>query len=84
MVDRDEVLDFDDIKTNFCNMEISTEFIFSDMTAETLAQNIYKMKTINDVAMRPRLKFGKCMEFITFESVMKILDFSNLKVIIEY
>jgi len=36
-------------------MEISTEFIFSDMTAETLAQNIYKMKTINDEKMRPKL-----------------------------
>ena len=65
-------------------MEISTEFIFSDMTAETLAQSIYKMKTINDESMRPSLQFGKCMTFVKFESVMKILDYSCLKVSIVY
>jgi len=84
MVDKKQVLDFDDIKTTFCNMEISTDFIFSDMTADTLAQNIYKMKTINDEDKRPRLRFGKCMAYANFESVMKILDFSTLKVIVEY
>ena len=84
MVDNKQVLDFDDIKTTFCNMEISTEFIFSDMTADTLAQNIYKMKTINDENNRPSLRFGKCMAFVNFESVMKILDYSSFKIKVEY
>ena len=84
MVDKKQVLDFDDIRTNYCGMEIGTEFIFSDMTAETLAQNIYKMKTINDEKMRPSIRFGKCMKHVKFESIMKILDYSTLKVTVQY
>ena len=42
------------------------------------------MKTIEDEQSRPNLSIGKCMTFITFESLMKILDYSTMKVIINY
>ena len=83
MVQDEEILDFDDLKTTFCMMEIGVQFLFSDQTAETLAQSIYKMKTIEDEKSRPTLRIGQCMTHINFESLMKVLDYSTMKVIIQ-
>jgi hypothetical protein len=84
LVAKDKAMDYDQVQTNFCGMSINTEFLFSDQTAETLAMNIYKMKTILDEKDQPKLKIGKCMKYVNLESIMKILDFSTLKINVLY
>lgn len=61
-------------------MDIGVEFLFSDQTAETLAQSIYKMKSIEDPANRPTLRLGKCMTHVKLDSMLRVLDFSTMKV----
>jgi hypothetical protein len=65
-------------------MTVNIDFSFSNQTAQTLAQALFKLKSAEEEKDRPKFVVGECMEYVDFSAFRTVLEYSTLKASIDY
>ena len=77
-------LDYDKIQTELCGMTVNIDFSFSNQTAQTFAQALFKLKSVEEEDDRPKFVIGQCFEYVDFSAFRTVLEYSTLKACIDY
>ena len=74
------MLDYDDIQSFLCGMKLKVFFKFDESTCDNFIKAISSLPIEERAEKRINISIGKCIEEVSFESFLNLLDIGYKRV----